>query len=243
MSYEIKLPLFEGPFDLLLFFIERDEIDIMDIPISKITNDFFEYISDLESMNIEVASEFIVVAATLMRIKSKMLLPRLSLDEEGNEIDPREELVEHLIEYKKYKSVISEFSDLEDSRLSKKIRGNLESEVGTIAERAKVESELQDIDLYKLLVVFQNVLSKYENEKNKPKHQIFEYPYTITEQKKFLINLLKSKSKISFIRLVEDNPLKILVIYNFLAMLELIQESKIKLSLGTGMNNFWIQKS
>ena len=243
MSYEIKLPLFEGPFDLLLFFIERDEIDIMDIPISKITNDFFEYISDLESMNIEVASEFIVVAATLMRIKSKMLLPRLSIDEEGNEIDPREELVEHLIEYKKYKSVISEFSDLEDSRLSKKIRGNLESEVGTIAERAKVESELQDIDLYKLLVVFQNVLSKYENEKNKPKHQIFEYPYTITEQKKFLINLLKSKSKISFIRLVEDNPLKILVIYNFLAMLELIQESKIKLSLGNGMNNFWIQKS
>ena len=243
MSYEIKLPLFEGPFDLLLFFIERDEIDIMDIPISKITNDFFEYISDLESMNIAVASEFIVVAATLMRIKSKMLLPRLSLDEEGNEIDPREELVEHLIEYKKYKSVISEFSDLEDSRLSKKIRGNLESEVGTIAERAKVESELQDIDLYKLLVVFQNVLSKYENEKNKPKHQIFEYPYTITEQKKFLINLLKSKSKISFIRLVEDNPLKILVIYNFLAMLELIQESKIKLSLGNGMNNFWIQKS
>ena len=243
MSYEIKLPLFEGPFDLLLFFIERDEIDIMDIPISKITNDFFEYISDLESMNIEVASEFIVVAATLMRIKSKMLLPRLSLDDEGNEIDPREELVEHLIEYKKYKSVISEFSDLEDSRLSKKIRGNLESEVGTIAERAKVESELQDIDLYKLLVVFQNVLSKYENEKNKPKHQIFEYPYTITEQKKFLINLLKSKSKISFIRLVEDNPLKILVIYNFLAMLELIQESKIKLSLGNGMNNFWIQKS
>ena len=243
MSYEIKLPLFEGPFDLLLFFIERDEIDIMDIPISKITNDFFEYISDLESMNIEVASEFIVVAATLMRIKSKMLLPRLSLDEEGNEIDPREELVEHLIEYKKYKSVISEFSDLEDSRLSKKIRGNLESEVGTIAERAKVESELQDIDLYKLLVVFQNVLSKYENENNKPKHQIFEYPYTITEQKKFLINLLKSKSKISFIRLVEDNPLKILVIYNFLAMLELIQESKIKLSLGNGMNNFWIQKS
>ena len=76
MSYEIKIPLFEGPFDLLLFFIERDELDIMDIPISEITNDFFEYISDLEKMNIEVASEFIVVAATLMRIKSRMLLPK-----------------------------------------------------------------------------------------------------------------------------------------------------------------------
>ena len=242
MSYEIKLPLFEGPFDLLLFFIERDEIDIIDIPISKITNDFFEYISELENMNIEVASEFIVVAATLMRIKSKMLLPRPSLDLEGNEIDPRDELVAHLIEYKKYKSVISTFSNLEAIRLTKKKRGNLLKEVETLSERAKVETELQDIDLYKLLVVFKNVLSKYEDEKNKPKHQIFEYPYTISQQKIFLINLLKSKSKISFDKLIQENPLKILVIYNFLAMLELIQESKVRLSIGNGMNNFWIQK-
>ena len=220
MSYEIKLPLFEGPFDLLLFFIERDEIDIMDIPISKIANDFFEYISELENMNIEVASEFIVVAATLMRIKSKMLLPRPPLDIEGNEIDPRDEA----------------------TRLAKKERGNLLKEVDILSERAKVETELQDIDLYKLLVVFKNALSKFEDEKNKPKHKIFEYPYTISQQKIFLINLLKSKSKISFDGLIKENPLKILVIYNFLAMLELIQESKVKLSIGNGMNNFWIQK-
>ena len=129
MGYKIKIPLFEGPFDLLLFFIERDEIDIMDIPISEITRDFLEYISDLEKMNIEVASEFIVVAATLMRIKSKMLLPRLSLDEDGNEIDPRDELVEHLLEYKKYKSVIEDFSNLEEYRMSKSSRGNLFSEI------------------------------------------------------------------------------------------------------------------
>ena len=235
MSYEIKLPLFEGPFDLLLFFIERDEIDIMDIPISKITNDFFEYISELENMNIEVASEFIVVAATLMRIKSKMLLPRPPVDLEGNEIDPRDELVAHLLEYKKYKSVISTFSDLEAIRLAKKKRGNLLKEVDILSERAKVETELQDIDLYKLLVVFKNALSKFEDEKNKPKHKIFEYPYTISQQKIFLINLLKSKSKISFDRLIKENPLKILVIYNFLAMLELIQESKVRLSIGNGM--------
>ena len=242
MSYEIKLPLFEGPFDLLLFFIERDEIDIMDIPISKITNDFFEYISELENMNIEVASEFIVVAATLMRIKSKMLLPRPPVDLDGNEIDPRDELVAHLLEYKKYKSVISTFSDLEAIRLAKKKRGNLLKEVDILSERAKVETELQDVDLYKLLVVFKNALSKFENEKNKPRHKIFEYPYTISQQKFFLINLLKSKSKISFDRLIKENPLKILVIYNFLAMLELIQESKVRLSIGNGMNNFWIQK-
>ena len=223
MSYEIKIPLFKGPFDLLLFFIERDEIDIVDIPISKITKDFLDYISTLEKMNIEVASEFIVVAATLMRIKSKMLIPRLSIDEDGNEIDPREELVEHLLEYKKYKSVIEDFSSLEEYRLSQKNRGNLMNEVNKISERASVETELQDLDLYKLLIVFQNAIEKFEKQKNKPKHEIEKYPYTIVEQKKFIINELKSKEKISFTKLIDDNPLKILVIYNFLAILELIK--------------------
>lgn len=125
MSFEIKLPLFEGPFDLLLFFIERDELDIYDIPISQITQDFLAYMDDLEKFNIEVASEFILVAATLMRIKAKMLLPRPQLDEEGNEIDPREELVRHLLEYKKYKSVIKELSEMEEGRLEREKRGNL----------------------------------------------------------------------------------------------------------------------
>ena len=105
-KFEIKLPLFEGPFDLLLFFIERDELDIYDIPIAQITQDFLDYLDHLEKMNVEVASEFILVAATLMRIKAKMLLPRPVIDQEGNEIDPREELVKHLLEYKKYKSVV-----------------------------------------------------------------------------------------------------------------------------------------
>ncbi len=193
-------------------------------------------------MNIEVASEFIVVAATLMRIKSKMLLPRLSIDEDGNEIDPREELVEHLLEYKKYKSVIEDFSSLEEYRFSQKNRGNLMVEVNKISERANVETELQDLDLYKLLVVFQNAIEKFKKEKNKPKHKIEKYPYTIVEQKKFIINALKSKEKISFTKLIDDNPLKILVIYNFLAILELIQQSKIKISIGSGLNNFWLVK-
>ena len=129
MTFEIKLPLFEGPFDLLLFFIERDELDIYDIPISKITDDFLGYINDLESMNIEVASEFILVAASLMRIKAKMLLPRPQLDEEGNEIDPRDELVKHLLEYKKYKSVIETLGQMEGERLAQHGRGNITKEI------------------------------------------------------------------------------------------------------------------
>ena len=99
-SYQIKLPQFEGPFDLLLFFIERDELDIYNIPITNITNDFLTYIHQQESLNIELSSEFILFISTLMRIKAKMLLPRKELDAEGNEIDPREDLIQRFLLYK-----------------------------------------------------------------------------------------------------------------------------------------------
>ena len=101
-SYQIKLPQFEGPFDLLLFFIERDELDIYNIPITGIINDFLTYIHEQESLNIELSSEFILFISTLMRIKAKMLLPRKELDAQGNEIDPRQELVNKILEYKRF---------------------------------------------------------------------------------------------------------------------------------------------
>src|SRR5213076_92259 len=101
--YQIKLPQFEGPFDLLLFFIERDELDIYNIPITRITNDFLDFIHSQEALNIELSSEFILFISTLMRIKAKMLLPRKEIDAQGNEIDPREELIDKLLEYTKYK--------------------------------------------------------------------------------------------------------------------------------------------
>src|ERR1043165_4605638 len=144
-NFEVKLPLFEGPFDLLLFFIERDELDIYDIPIATITKDFLEYVHHMETLNVELASEFILVAATLMRIKSKMLLPRPQLDEQGNEIDPREELVKHLMEYKKYKSVVDQFHKMEETELMKEKRGNLMKELRQLAESTNVEAELQDV--------------------------------------------------------------------------------------------------
>ena len=139
MSFEVKIPLFEGPFDLLLFFIERDELDIYDIPISQITENFLEYLKDLEKLNIEVASEFILVAAKLMRIKAKMLLPRPQLDEEGNEIDPREELVLHLLEYKKYKSVLAELASMESEMFQKEKRGNVQKELKKLSETVNFE--------------------------------------------------------------------------------------------------------
>ncbi len=243
-TYEIKLPLFEGPFDLLLFFIERDELDIYDIPIAKVTSDFLEYIHQLENMNVEVASEFILVAASLMRIKAKMLLPRPVLDEEGNEIDPREELVRHLLEYKRYKSVIADLNNLEADRMDREKRGNLAEEIKSLSQHVDVESELQDLDLYKLMKVYQRVLKRYEFEKSKPTHEVVQYPYTISGQKDYVMELLQSSTnrRISFSKMVEAKPEKILVIYNFLAILELLQLNLITLHIGEGFNNFWVEE-
>jgi segregation and condensation protein A len=242
VSFEIKLPLFEGPFDLLLFFIERDELDIYDIPISEITNDFLDYLKHLEKLNLEVASEFILVAATLMRIKAKMLLPRPQIDEEGNEIDPREELIRHLLEYKKYKSVLTELSAMESDMMQKERRGNVKKEVKSLAETVNVEAELQNVDLYKLLNVFRNVLSRYEMEKNKPTHRVVEYPYTISGQKEYILEKISLKNKVAFTDLIQDNPSKVAVIFNFLAILELLQNAFVTITIGEGFNNFWLEK-
>lgn len=242
MSFEIKLPLFEGPFDLLLFFIQRDELDIHDIPINKITKDFLEYLQHLEKMNVEVASEFILVAATLMRIKAKLLLPRPVLDETGEEVDPREELVRHLLEYKKYKSVIAELSTMEGDRQQKESRGNVVKELRKLAETNNVESELQDLDLYKLLKVFQKVLSRHEYELNKPTHQVVQYPYTIATQRAYILNKLIDTPRLSFTDLISFAPEKIVVIFNFLSILDLLQMRQITMHLGEGFNNFWVER-
>ena len=240
-NFEVHLPLFEGPFDLLLFFIERDELDIYDIPIANITNAFLDYLHHLDSLNMEVASEFILVAATLMRIKSKMLLPRPQIDEEGNEVDPREELIKHLLEYKKYKSVIDDFHKMEESELQKEKRGNIMKELRTLAESTNVEAELQDIDLYKLLTVFEKVLKRQEEEKNKPVHQVIQYPYTIDGQKDFITSELKTKSRIAFTELFKETPTRISLIFNFLAILEMLANGMLEIQVGEGYNNFWIK--
>lgn len=241
-NFEVHLPLFEGPFDLLLFFIERDELDIYDIPISKITNDFLEYLHHLESLNVDVASEFILVAATLMRIKSKMLLPRPQIDEAGNEIDPREELVKHLLEYKKYKSVIEEFNRLEGEELSKEKRGNIAKELKSLAESSNVESELQDVDLFKLLTVFEKVLKRQEEEKNRPVHQVIQYPYTVEGQKEYIFGEVVAKGRVSFVELFEKHNTRIALIFNFLAILEMLAIGDLGIQVGEGFNNFWVMK-
>lgn len=239
-SYTIKIEQFEGPFDLLLFFIERDEIDIMDIPISKITQDFLSYIRDLEIMNIDVASEFILVAASLMRIKAKMLIPRPELDEEGNEIDPREELAQKLIEYKRFKDILGELSGLAEEREKISPRGNTTKELRSIATKALVDVELESLTLYRLFKTFENVMKQMDIRNTKPKHLVYRYNYTLEEQKDYIIERIKSKTNSGFETIFDGLRDRLHCIITFLALLELINAEEIFISTGISINNFTI---
>lgn len=243
-TYEIKLPQFEGPFDLLLFFIERDELDIYDIPIFQLTTDFLEFIHKMGNLNIEIASEFILVAATLMRIKAKMLLPRKELDPQtGKEIDPREELVNRLIEYKKYKEVTETMRKMEEDRQSITKRGNAIQENQEIATLFETEFEMQSLTMFRLLKSFQNVLDRLAREKNKKVvHTVESPPYTISGEKMVIMERVTIGSKTSFESVFNGVENRVHAIFVFLSVLELIQEQQIRITIGEGYNNFWVEK-
>lgn len=241
-SYTIKLEQFEGPFDLLLFFIERDELDIHDIPIATVTNDFLSYIKELERLNIDVASEFILVAATLMRIKAKMLIPRKELDELGNEIDPREELTQRLLEYKKYKDILDEMRSMEADRQLRFNRGNVSSELRKIASKALVDVELESLTLYKLLSTFQRLMEEQEMRAQKTIHRILKYNYTVEEQQSYIIGSIKRSGRVSFKGLFLQLENRMHAIITFLSLLELLNLQKVSIVQGEGANNFWISE-
>ncbi|HNR07515.1 MAG TPA: segregation/condensation protein A [Saprospiraceae bacterium] len=241
MSFTIKLKQFEGPFDLLLFFIERDELDIYDIPIAKITADFLDYIHQLEQLNIDLASEFILVAATLMRIKAKMLLPRKEIDEEGNEIDPRQELVQRLLEYKRYKSVLEEFEALELKRLQQASRGNVNQELKKFAEKAFIEAEWESVTLFKLMKTFERMLVQFDDRRHV--HKVYNFIYTVLDQQDYILELVAEREKVSFEDIFVPCENRIHAIITFLALLELLNQQQVSISSGEGANNFWIGKN
>jgi len=238
-SFEIKLAQFEGPFDLLLFFIERDELDIHDIPIAKITDDFLNYIHQMNSLNMELASEFIYVAATLMRIKAKMLLPRYAAEEDG-ELDPKAELIRKLVEYKKFKLICEEMRPMEEERLKQEKRGNITFDLQQVEKTAVPGEELSELTLYKLMMVYDRVTKRFANRTEEVKHTVVQYPYTIEKQKKAINELLMINSKMDFKALAGHSENKVHFVYNFLAVLEMLQQELINIQIGLGYNNFWI---
>ena len=242
-TYQIKLPQFEGPFDLLLFFIERDELDIYNIPIASIIGEFLAYIKTLESMNIELASEFILFVSTLMRIKARMLLPRREKDEHGNEIDPRQELVDKIMEYKRFKEASEAMAGMEADRLMQQKRGNISTEMHGIGETFSEGTEIQTVSMYKLLQAYEKVIKRFNERNNKPQHVVVKYNYSLEGQRVYLIDHLKERKRIPFEMLFDDCENRIHAIFTFLAMLELIQQRFLAIMIGVGRNNFILEWS
>ena len=240
-SYQIKLEQFEGPFDLLLFFIERDELDIYNIPITKITNDFLDFIHTGEKLNIELSSEFILFISTLMRIKAKMLLPRKEIDADGNEIDPRQELINKILEYKRFKEAAAKMAEMEALRMLMLKRGNLQKEISQIGEEAGEGTEIQTVTLFKLMKAFEKVILKLQERNLKPVHTVIQYNYSMEESRDYMLTVCKTEKTVSFEKTFEICENRIHAIFLFLSLLELVQLRYMSLLTGEGPNNFIIE--
>ena len=170
-----------------------------------------------------------------------MLIPRKQVDEEGNEIDPREELIQRLIEYKKYKSVLEELRQMEEVRSKKVLRGNAIKELEDIATKALVDSELESLNLFKLLKTFERVMARFEDRTStKTVHKIQNYGYTIQGQQSYIFNIIDRNERASFEEVFQKMENRIHAIVTFLGLLELLNLQEIGIVLGEGINNFWL---
>jgi segregation and condensation protein A len=228
-SYSVKLDVFEGPLDLLLFLIKRDEIDIYDIPIAHITRQYLEYIDLMKVLNLEVAGEFIVMAATLIRIKAKMLLPR-TVDEEEEE-DPREELVQALLEYRKFKEAACVLKEKEEEQSRWFPRADPDLS-GLPKEEILVEASLYD-----LMSAFKKILDSQPKETF---HTINYSRVTIEERIEYVLSCLAQKDGVVFTELFLDTPIKLVMVVTFMAILELIRLQKIYIRQTKHFSEIWV---
>jgi len=226
--------VFEGPLDLLLFFIKRDEINIYDIPISHITNEYLEYLELMKSMNLHLAGEFILMASLLIRIKVRMLLPRKEVDETVDVEDPRTELVEMLLEYKKYKDVSNFLRKLETDQLKL-------HQVNSFLDSVEWDPEifLSDVNLLDMGIAFNKLLV------NLPKPSYYEietYKININQQIQFINSMFLNRKRIRFSELAQRLKNRIEVLITFLAILEMIKNQKLRVSQKIVFGDFWLTK-
>ncbi len=216
-QYQVDLPAFSGPLDLLLYLIRKEEVNIYDIPISRITKQYLKYIELMQELNLEVAGEFVLMAATLIRIKARLLLPR---DEnEPDEVDPRDELIMALIEYKKYREageILKEKALIEERNFVPP------SPVERIKGRVDIYMETT---LFDLLAAFQDVITARHDDAI---HQVATEPVSIEERIAVILQLLQQREFASFVELFADIPRKIVAIVTFIAVLELVRTHRIR---------------
>ena len=223
MAYKIKLDVFEGPFDLLLFLIRKHEIDIYDIPIHDIARQFLEYVELMKMLDLEVAGEFIEMVAILMNIKARMLLPRpVGMTDEEYE-DPRTELVERLIEYQRFKEAAGEMYEYE-SQQRQLFQRKYFMKIDTVHEDTD-ETYLSNVSLFDLLLAFKKALD------NMPKvtyHEVQKIDVTIEQQTSYILSKLNQQAMVLFSELIHEIKEKIVIIVTFLALLEMIKSRKVQ---------------
>lgn len=234
----IKIDAFEGPLDLLLHLIKKSEVDIYDIPISEITDQYIEYLHSMEELNLDIASEFLVMASTLIEIKSKMLLPKKRNEEEVEE-DPRLELVEKLIEYQKYKEFAENLKDIEESTV-------------IYFKEPEIIEDIEDGDVFfknitveNLMVSFKKIMDRYENRHNVKKRvyeNISSEEYKIEDKMDFIIKDLERSTKIYFNDFFHDSRSKMEIIVTFIAILELIKLREIMVYQVNNFDNIVIER-
>ncbi|MDX1618321.1 MAG: segregation/condensation protein A, partial [Balneolaceae bacterium] len=212
--------------DLLLFFIKRDELDIYDIPVSYITEQFLDYIRLMEELDLEVASEFILMASMLMSIKAKMMLPREKGDEEGelDENDPRYELVQRLLEYKRYKEMAGKMSAIEEEARKSHYRGYTGAD--EVEKQASGEA-LKDVTMFDLMTAFNRVLT--EAKRQHTPHHIEKIEVTIEEQSEYVFEKLHRNGRTAFTVICRELGNKTKIVVTFLAILEMLKEHQINL--------------
>ena len=219
MIYKVQLKNFEGPLDLLLYFIRRDELDIYDIPISKITEDFIDTINEWKRLNMIIAGEFIVMASTLMRIKARMMIPRVELDDHGDAIDPRTELMQQLIDYKRFRNAADLLNDMANER-SQHYKRKLDLQLKD-DEDNNLEAFFKDVSLFDLAKLFKRAMD------SKPVLSPFELnkePIKLEQQKELILSYFDGDGKLSFNNLLIILKSRMEVIVTFLAILDLVKE-------------------
>lgn len=227
MTFEIKLEAFEGPLDLLLHLVEKNKVDIYDIPIVIITDQYIEYIDKMRVDNMDIMSEFLLMAATLLSIKSKMLLPRLKTNDGEDPVDPRMELIERLVEYKTYKQIAGELRDMQVDAAHVVFREkNLPKEVVEYEEPLDISSLLEGLTLKRLNSVFHEVLQREKLRQDPVRSgfsEIKKEEFTLEEKIEELMEYSMNHEKFTFLSLFEDVHSKMQIIVTFLALLELMK--------------------
>jgi segregation and condensation protein A len=239
-EYKARLTEFEGPLDILLHFVKVDELDIYNIPISKITKDFLNYINYMSLLDIELAGEFLVMASELMKIKARMMIPQIDIEGNVVEEDPRLTLVRKLLEYKRFKDVSMQISELEDEQRKKLFRKNFDNDPKESEKQLEDDPSLKNVTIFNLIKAYKRAISAIRKE---VVHPIELLDITPENQREFILNAIDEKTEIEFMEFISSIEIRLRVICIFLAILQLALEGEIEIVVDSkDMTKFFIRR-